>query len=407
MSEPVSAARFASQRGADFLFSGPGDGEVAVPRRLLSGDGSLRRLGPALAALDVPTGPVLVVADPVLAEGGVAAAASDSLADAGFEAQVFAELAGEPDLPAAERVVSAVRSEPYVAVVGIGGGSAMDPAKLAAGLATNDGAVEEYLRGRPIDRAALPFALAPTTAGTGAEASKNTIVTHEDRKFVIGSPLLSPSLALLDPLLTVSCPAGVTAASGMDALAHAVEATLSLWATPFTTLNALAAVRTIATWLRPAVEDGANLPARRAMLYSAYFAGLSINASTLLGHTMAYTVATRTHLPHGVTTAMALPYCIAYDAAAAAPQLRLLAQEVGVDETSLAQWLHELAGELGMPVSLAAVGIGRDDLPPMVEECLDKYPRPNNPAPFERDRLLALYERFLEGDVPGAVEAMA
>jgi alcohol dehydrogenase class IV len=392
---------------ADSLFSGSGGADIAVPRRLVTGDGALERLGPTLNELDVPTGAVLLAADAALVDLGVAGTVAASLRGTGYDVTVYDDIAGEPELPVATQIVATARASPHVAVVGVGGGSAMDLAKLAAGLVTNDGPVEDYLhKTRQLARMALPLALVPTTAGTGAEASKNTIVTHEGRKFVVSTPLLSPTLAILDPLLTVTCPSPTTAACGMDALAHAVEATLSSWGTPITTLNALAAVRTAARWLLPAVADGLDLPARRAMLYAAHLAGLSINASTLLGHSMAYTIASRTHLPHGVTTAMALPYCMAYNAHAAASQISLLASEVGVAETSFAGWVHSLATELGMPTSLAVVGIGADDLPAMVEECLTMYPRPNNPAPFERDRLLTLYERFLEGDLDAAVEEL-
>lgn len=392
----------------DVLFGAAGTAEVALPRRLVTGDGSLERLGAALAALGVVRARVLVVADPIVASLGAADAAGAALRDAGFEPTSYSALAGEPDLALAEQIVGAARAEPYVAVVGIGGGSAMDPAKLAAGLATNGGAVADYVLGsRRIERAPLPFALVPTTAGTGAEASKNAIVSHDGRKYVVGDPLLSPTLALLDPLLSVSCPPAITAASGLDALAHAVEATLSTWATPFTTMNALAAVRTITRLLPAAFADGTDLTARRAMLASAHLAGLAINASTVLGHTLAYTIATRTHLPHGVTTAMALPYCVAYDAPAAAPQLRLLAGEAGTDTASFAERLRDLAEQLGIPGSLAEIGIGEEELPAMVEECLADYPRPNNPRPFDRERLLALYRHFHEGDVAGAVRTMA
>lgn len=332
--------------------------------------------------------------------------AQAALDAAGYETTLYSEIAGEPDLAAAESVVAAARAASHVAVVGLGGGSAMDPAKLAAGLATNAGPVEDYMRGtRKIGLAALTQVLVPTTAGTGAEASKNTIVTHEGRKFVVGSPLLCADLALLDPLLTVTCPAGVTAASGMDALAHAVEATLSTWATPFTAANALSAVDAIGRWLPTAYHDGGNLEARRAMLYAAHFAGLSINASTLLGHSMAYTIATRAHLPHGVTTAMALPYCVAYNAPGAASQVSMLESALGGGP--LAQLVRALADEVGMPGSLADIGIRKDDLPAMVDEVMSLYPRPNNPVLFDRDRLLALYGFFLVGDMHGATEEMA
>lgn len=387
------------------MFASPDGGGITGPRRLVLGDRSIGLLGEELSGLGVGKGSVLLVADGVLVELGATHEAESSLRSAGYEPVLQRTSGGEPDLDAYSEVVRAARELASVAVVGVGGGSSMDLAKLAAGLATNAGSVEEYLRQKVIMRDSLPLGLAPTTAGTGAEASKNAIVSHENRKFVVGSPRLTPTLALLDPVLTVSCPPAVTAASGLDALAHAVEATLSLWANPFTTLNALAAVRTIARSLRTAYENGSNLPARRAMLYAAYQAGLSINASTLLGHSMAYTIATRTRLPHGVTTGMSLPYCLAYDAPAAAERVAALEEAAG--ERSLTSSIRSLAEQLGMPGSLREVGLGEDDIPAMVDDCLQKYPRPNNPVPFDRERLLQLYGHFLDGDVDGAVRAMA
>jgi alcohol dehydrogenase class IV len=392
---PVDAAvAFASAIG----------GVIALPRRVLLGDNSLDRLGEALKAYATPAGPILLIADAVLEDPGPVARAKSTLLEAGYEPVVHLQAAGEPDLAVAEAVVTTVRSRPYVAVVGLGGGSAMDPAKLAAGLATNEGSAEGYMRGCAIERPALTQVLVPTTAGTGAEASKNTIVTHEGRKFVIGSPLLCADLAVLDPTLTATCPVGVTAASGMDALAHAVEATLSTWATPYTTSHALTAIRAVGQWLPSACRDGANLQARRAMLYAAHFAGLSINASTLLGHSIAYTIATRTHLPHGVTTAMALPYCIAYDAPGAPEQVA--AMELALGDGPLAFRVQMLANEVGMPSSLRDIGIDEDELTAMVDEVISMYPRPNNPVPFRRDCLLTLYQHFFEGNLEGASKAM-
>jgi len=380
---------------------------MAAPRRLLQGDGSIGLLGDALCGLDVPRGPVLVVTDSILVKLGRTFTAERSLQAAGYPAVVYGQAPGEPTLAASNDVVADVRGTAYVAVVGLGGGSAMDSAKLAAGLATNLGPVEEYMRGRQVERDALPLVLVPTTAGTGAEASRNTIVNHENRKFVIGSARLVPAVAILDPELTVTCPPGLTAASGMDALAHAVEATLSLWANPFTAMNGLAAVRTIARWLRPAYADGTNVAARRAMLYSAYHAGLSLNAATLLGHSMAYTIATRTNLPHGVTTGMSLPYCVAYDAKGALEQVQALAAEIGIPTQKLACWIRTMADDVQLPSSLREVGLQEGDIPDMVEECLRKYPRPNNPVPLTRERLMQLYGYFFDGDVDGASKAMS
>jgi len=396
-----------SSMNTDYLFERGLPAEIVMPRLLLQGDGSVELLGGALRGLDIPQGPVLLVADSTLIELARTGTAEQSLTEAGYECVVRSQAPGEPTLAASNDVVAAVRDTGYVAVVGLGGGSAMDSAKLAAGLATNPGCVDDYIRGRQIAHDSLPLVLVPTTAGTGAEASRNTIVNHENCKFVIGSARLVPIVAILDPVLTATCPPGLTAASGMDALAHAVESALSLWANSFTTLNGLAAIQPIARWLRPAYEDGNNVVARRALLYSAYHAGLALNAATLLGHSMAYTIATRTKLPHGVTTGMSLAYCVAYNAPGARGQIEALATQIHIPADDLAEWVHRLAVDVGLPGSLEEVGIKAEDIPDMVEDCLVTYPRPNNPVPFTRQRLSQLYRHFFDGDIVGAVEAMS
>lgn len=395
----------AGELTTDGLFASASGRDISLPRQLVTGDDSVERLGDSLKLIGAQSGLVLLVADSALIQLGITGRVEGILAQAGFQATVYGQIAGEPDLASAEAVVEAVRKDRYGAVIGLGGGSALDPAKLAAGLATNEGTALEYLGGRQLDHPSLLLALIPTTAGTGAEASKNTIVTHGSRKFVVSSHLLCPSLAVLDPKLTLSCPPGVTAASGMDALAHAVEATLSLWATPFTTMNALGATGLLARWLPVVSADGTNLQARRAMLYAAHMAGLAINASTLLGHSLAYTIATRAHLPHGVTTAMALPYCVAYCAPGAAPQVAMLESELGAAPGSLALRLRDLSVHAGMPRSLREVGLDEAQLEGMVEQCLHTYPRPNNPVPLHAGRLLRLCRHFLAGDLEGALQA--
>jgi alcohol dehydrogenase class IV len=393
----------AARSDLDVLFDADEPANVVLPRRLVVGDGCLARVGETLAESGSASGSFLVIVDRAVAGLGAGEAAAASIREVGAEPSLYTEIDGEPDLAAVERAVTAVRAAPYAAVVGVGGGSALDTAKLAAALATNSGPVAGFVHGtHKFTAPPLPLALVPTTGGTGAEASKNAIVTDEDQKVVVSSPLLMPTVALLDPVLTVSCPPAVTIASGLDALAHAVEAALSSWATPFTTMHALSAIRLIVRWLPVAAARGSDLPARRAMLYASHLAGLSLNASTLLGHTLAYGIARITHLPHGVTTAMALPYCVAYNAAAAPHQMRLIADAAGADAASLAGQLQELIVGLGVPASLGAVGIAERDLPALVEHCVVRYPRPNNPRPFDREGLLALAHSFHAGDVDGA-----
>jgi alcohol dehydrogenase class IV len=391
--------------GEDPLFGMHPVGQIVGPRHVVCGDDSIRSLGSLLRDLAISPGPVLVVCDGALHERGLSEPATAALEGAGYRPIVFADITGEPDLEVVENVVETARGQELVAVVGLGGGSAMDPAKLAAALYTNEGSVKDVGR-QSFARPALPLALVPTTAGTGAEATKNSIFINRGRKVVVSSSELCPLIALLDPSLTVTCPPPVTAASGMDAIAHAVETMLSAFATPLTMTNSLAAVRLAAPWLQTAFKDGSNLSARRAMLYAAHLAGLSVSAVVVLGHTIAYTIAARTHLPHGVTTAMSLPYCIAYNLPAAGKRLTVLEDETGIERGSLARWARRLSEDLEMPSSLREVGISARDLPAMVEECFELYPRPNNPLPFEHRRLLTLFACLFEGDLESALTSM-
>ena len=290
--------------------------------------------------------------------------------------------------------------------MGLGGGSAMDMAKLAAALATNAGEVGDFMGAVRFERAPLPLVLVPTTAGTGAEATRVSMLSVGGQKAIIVSPQLVPSAAVLDPNLTLSLPPSVTASTGIDALSHALEALMSTNSSPFTDAASLSAVSVIARWLPVAYREPSNLEARRAMLFAAYQAGLSLNAGVVLGHSVAYTVANRARLPHGVTCAVALPYCAAYNARAVKNQMERVAaclpQGARVESVNdVVRWLASLNKALGIPASLQEVGVERRDLPAMADECLSRYPRPNNPVPVEREGLLELYDHLFTGDIGG------
>jgi alcohol dehydrogenase class IV len=380
--------------------------DIVSPRRLVAGDGAAASAAALLADLGVAGAAVLVVADRAIADLGTVDRLVQPLRAHGFDVEVFGAVAAEPDLAAVQEVERAVRSRPFAAVVGVGGGSALDTAKLAAALPTSATPLAELVEGRPLERPTLPLVLVPTTAGTGAEASRNAVVSHVGRKWVVSSPYLCPAVALLDATLTLSMPPAVTAASGVDALCHAVESVLSTNANAFTRAYAFAAMRVIPEALPRAYADGGDLDARREMLHASYLAGLALNAVTVLGHTMGYTIAARTTLGHGVTCAMSLPYCVAYNLAAR-DRIAEIAATVGCEDASLPHWCRAFGDSLGIPSSLAAVGIDAAATDAMADECVDKYPRPNNPVPFDRERLRRLYACFLEGDLDAAVLDLA
>lgn len=385
--------------------------EYLSPRQTIVGDGSSMRVGESLLNWGVRRGTVAVIADRVVAEGALVDPVLAGLRASGFHPVVFADIAGEPTVDMAEAALDFVRRSAAGAVVGIGGGSAMDVAKIVALAAGSGGSVTDYLGADAAAEAAMTLALVPTTAGTGAEVTRISMLSDGGRKVISSNRLLVPTVAVLDAELIVSLPSAVTAATGMDALAHAIEAYLSTNRSALSIDASLRAIRLIRDALPRAVHHGDDLEARRATLYGSHFAGLALNAGVVLGHSLAYTIANRRPLSHGVTCAMALPYCVVYNADAPIPGVDQLASVItGGTSTRLvdaADYLADFAQSLDLPSSLRAVGIGSDQIRPMVQECIDRYPRPNNPVPFEEEPLTALVGAFHEGDLAQATSVSA
>ncbi len=376
-----------------------------VPRQIVFGDGSSQTAATHLQNWSVPPGQVLVVADAAISSMGVLDPIRCSLEENGFPCTLFKKIAGEPDLAIADELADWARREPFKAVLGVGGGSAMDMAKLAAAFAVNSGRVEDYSGAAVFENSPLPLALVPTTAGTGSEATSVSMFSIEGKKSIILSPQLVPLMAILDPLLTKSLPANMTAATGLDALSHALEAAMSTRANPYTDLHVHKTCQLVAAHLKTVYYDGTQLASRRAMLFAAHCGGVSLNAGVVLGHSVAYTISNRTNLPHGTCCAMSLPYVIAYNSAAVHRRLSALALEaIGLEDADprgLVHWTSTLTADLGIPLSLRDAGLSEDDLDAMIKECLKRYPRPNNPVPLEEKRLAGMYLAFLEGDPLG------
>jgi alcohol dehydrogenase class IV len=288
-----------------------------------------------------------------------------------------------------------------VAVVGIGGGSALDTAKLAAALLSNPGTVADVLEDPTrLTEPPRPLVLVPTTAGTGAEASRNVVVIREGRKAFLGSSRLVPSAAILDPELTLTLPRDITAYTGMDALSHCVEAILSANGNALTDAIALEGMRLVHRYLPAVVERGSDLEARGHMLVAAFLGGLALNAGMVVGHSIAYTLANRLGLPHGLSCALALPYAMEYNAAAVPERLVWIARAFGAgsEPQEAVRAVRALAQTIGIPRAWRDLSLARDTLPDLVEECLVRYPRPNNPRPLDRASLLRLYEAGWVGE---------
>ncbi len=377
----------------------------ATPQ-VVMGRGALKAVSALLKELGATVGNVVVVTDATLAKLGLARRVQEHLTTAGIESILYSDITGEPTEEVATSVIDVVRRVKATGIVGVGGGSALDMAKLAAVMVTNGGAVADYFGGKVFERQPVPVVLMPTTAGTGAESSRNAVVSRHGRKAFLSSRLLVPAAAILDPELTMSLPPQVTAWTGMDALSHCMEAVLSMTSTPLTDAVAIRGIELIREYLPIAYREGTNLQARAQMQVGAFLGGFALNAGMVVGHSIAYTLANRLHLAHGLSCALALPYAIAYNTAAAPEKIAVLARALKVDDggEAVVREVHRLGVSVGIPAAWQTLGLAREDLPALVDECVTTYPRPNNPRPLEPTSLLRLYQAAWEG-VPAPFQA--
>ncbi|HET8999094.1 MAG TPA: iron-containing alcohol dehydrogenase [bacterium] len=374
------------------------------PSRVWFGAHASERIQECIQELGIRPGRALLVTDAVVDRLHLASKVADGLAAGGFDIHRYAEIPGEPTVEVADGAAAVARRMSPSLMVGVGGGSVLDVAKLSAALVRNPGSVLEYttVGGKRFAEAAVPTILVPTTAGTGAEASQNAVVTTGTRKASASNhPQLLAAGVILDPLLTHSLPPAVTAHTGLDALSHCMEGTLSTNATVLTDAMAANGTALIFGALRRAYATGGTADgdpeARAHMVLAAYMGGLTLNAGMVLGHSIAYTLANRLHLPHGLSCAIALPYTLAYNRDAAHDRLSALARAAGFGGEDIVAHVERLCRDVGIPDSVRSLGLERDRLPELVDECVEQYPRPNNPRPLAREPLLSLYGAIWDG----------
>jgi alcohol dehydrogenase class IV len=362
--------------------------------------GASGKIGDYVREIDISPGPVFLVTDPVVERLGLARLVVESLGSVGFEQHRYSDIPGEPSVEVADAATAAARTLNPVLVVGVGGGSVLDVAKLSAALVRNPGSVYDYTHfvGQRFAARGVPTVLVPTTAGTGAEASQNAVVTRGNLKaFANNHPQLLAAGAILDPQLTYSLPPKVTAETGLDALSHCIEALVSTNASALTDAAALRGIELVFRSLPRAYRRGGDAEARAEMMLGAYMGGLALNAGMVVGHSIAYTIANRLHCPHGFSCALALPYAMAYSREPAASRLTLVARAAGLADSDTVARVQGLCQDLGIPESLRALGLARDRLPEMAQECITQYPRPNNPRQLDPQSLLSLYTALWEG----------
>lgn len=259
---------------------------------------------------------ILIVVDPLLVKLGVIDHVIAYIQATGVPYDIYTDIIPEPTLETADNLVAFARDGRYALVVGIGGGSALDLAKLAAVFVGNEGNVSNYLNlsgTRKLQHKGIPKILIPTTSGTGSEVTDISVLALDQTKDVIAHPYLKADLAIVDPKLTVSVPPRVTADTGVDALTHAIEAYLSINSTLYSDAIAAQAIKLIGKALPLAVRNGNDKDARIAMSYGSYLAGVAFyNAGVGAVHALAYPLGGEFHIPHGASNAVMLPYVLAF-----------------------------------------------------------------------------------------------
>ena len=358
--------------------------------RIHYGEGAAARAGEELARLGVKK--ALVVTDPGVLAAGVCAPVLESLAAAGVAWEVFS---GVETNPADVHVMAAV--EAYGAagadgLVGLGGGSAMDVAKSAAAVVSSGGHIHDYEDGaRPVTAAHPPLVFIPTTAGTGSEAVGGTIIVDTKRQFKMHVVAVPGDVALCDPLLTLSLPPAVTAATGLDALSHAIGAYVSVERQPLADAYALYAIELIRVWLMRAVRNGADREARAWMMVASLTAGISMKGGGSGEHAFAHGINVQHRVHHGLGCAVFLADVMDYNLPHAAGRYARIAQAMGVERGAMSEEEQAKAGvaavralvkEAGTP-SLRELGVGETSVPPLVDYVMqDAFHLGLNPVPI-------------------------
>lgn len=364
--------------------------EFEMPVRIVWGSPAAAGLTEVLDGLGARR--VLVVTDPGVAATGLPAEIAAALGGAGIDAAVHDQVSGNPtvgDVAAARARAVEHRSD---ALVAVGGGSAIDTAKAAAMLLANGGEYADYQwEGRPVTRRSLPLAAVPTTAGTGSEVSKVAVISDPAQPFKKGvaSPLMFARAAVLDPLVTVGLPPQVTAATGMDAFVHALEAYTGRRTNPVSDMLALESLRLCAAGLERATRDGSDLAARQSMTLAALYGGMAMDQAGLgLVHALSGGLCSHLHLHHGLANALLLPYVADFNGPAIAADRRRAVNEImglapEAPPAALVEAFTRLVEALGLPVGLAdrraeTAGLDWDAV---AEESMRMVMIPNNPRP--------------------------
>jgi alcohol dehydrogenase class IV len=375
-----------------------------IPPVLITGTGSSEMVGEEVKKLDCTKG--LVVTDEVLSKLGTLEGIKKALTESDIQFSIYDKISSEPIVDFVTEGLETYRDNQCEFLLAVGGGSAIDTAKAISVTATNKGSIEDYKGINQIPQKGAPLIAVPTTAGTGSEVTAVTIITDTktDVKMLLISPFLIPRVAIVDPLMTLSCPRGLTAAVGLDALTHAIEAYVSVKAQPMTDIFCLSAIELISGNLRQAWANGNNVEAREKTMLGALQAGIAFsNSSVALVHGMSRPIGAYFHVPHGVSNAALLgvvtEFSLVGNPARYAHVARAMGENIeGLTDIEAAQLaaksIKKLIEDVKIP-SLEELGVEKkrlDELAPkMAEAAIDSGSPGNNPRQATKEEIIELY----------------
>lgn len=369
-----------------------------IPQNIIVGAGSLKRL-PALA-MELKKKKAYIISGPHLNKIGLVQSCKDALSEAGIDSDSFTETEGNPSTETVKKATDEFLNSGADFIVAFGGGSPLDVAKAVAVLASYGGNITDYEGGGKVQGPVVPMIAIPTTAGTGSEVTAFSVITDHARnyKLTVVSNYLLPEYAILDPELIMTVPKKTAAACGIDAFVHALEAYLSLAASPFSDMFAREALSLIGKNIRAYVNNREDISACEAMLVGSLFAGIAFSHARLGDvHAMSHPVSAFFDVPHGVANAILLPTVLDFNKEVAANKYEYIyhciAKDIGLifNPDKLVEEIKKLNYELGIPKNLSEVGVDKDLFDVMAEDAMKSGNIAVNPRKTNKQDIIDLY----------------
>lgn len=382
--------------------------QFQTANHLIAGPNSIEKVGEHLSLLGTEVKSALIITQPSMKRLGFVKKLIHQLSDKGVSAYVNIDVLPEPTVKNIEEVFQAIGKEQYDVLIGFGGGSVLDATKILSVLQTNNQSIRELLGTDLVKNPGTPTILIPTTSGTGSEVTPNAIVTLPDEELKIGivSKYLLPKLVVLDPVLTLSLPRPITAATGMDAFTHSLESFISNKSNLISDMVALESIRLISSSIIEAYQNGNSVEAREKMLVGSMYGGMALtSAGTAAVHALAYPLGGKFKIPHGVANSMLLPHVMEFNMDAIEDRLFLVAEPMGIkiegfSKTEVAQKvvnrIVEWTNVLEIPQNLKAYGVKEEDVPELALSA-SKVTRllNNNPKEVSLKDMEGIYRKLL------------